>query len=154
MADWLRCEIASGLQKLLALRLAGTPPEDAIVGTAEVWLEALDGCGIQWVEHLDQQRVRRAFQTLFRICDRWPAPRVFLDNLGNRDPPRALPPPPVTPEVRERNLARLRELRDTLARNLRMPRVGENNDHQESDSRRLPRRPPRLPGARVHDQTD
>ena len=33
VADWLRFEIASGLQKLLALRLMGTPPEDAIVGT-------------------------------------------------------------------------------------------------------------------------
>ena len=28
VADWLRFEIASGLQKLLALRLIGTPPED------------------------------------------------------------------------------------------------------------------------------
>ena len=36
VADWFRAVIATGLQKLLALRLAGTPPEDAIVGTAEV----------------------------------------------------------------------------------------------------------------------
>ena len=44
--DWFRIVIATGLQKLLALRLAGTPPEDAIVGTAEVWLEAIwnNGC--------------------------------------------------------------------------------------------------------------
>jgi len=134
VADWLRVEIASGLQKLLAMRLMGTPPEDAIVGTAEVWLEAMEHCGIQWVEHLDRERVRRAFQVLFRICDRWPAPKLFLDNLGNRDPPKALPSPPVSPEVRERNLARLRELRESLAKSLRMTHVGEKNDHRKHDS--------------------
>ena len=47
VADWLRVEVASGLQKLLALRLPGTPPEDAIIGTAEVWLEAIDDVSIQ-----------------------------------------------------------------------------------------------------------
>lgn len=120
VADWLRSEIASGLQKLLALRLMGTPPEDAIVGTAEVWLEAMERCGIQWVEHLDRVRVRRAFQTLFRICDRWPAPKLFLDNLGNRDPPKALPEPPITPEARERNRAKLREFAESLARSKQM----------------------------------
>lgn len=93
VADWLRFEIASGLQKLLALRLPGTPPEDAIKGTAEVWLEAMNDCGIQWTEHLDRERVQRAFRSLFRICDRWPAPRLFLDNLGNRDPPLPFPLP-------------------------------------------------------------
>ena len=93
VADWLRVEVASGLQKLLALRLPGTPPEDAIIGTAEVWLEAIDDVSIQWTEHLDRHRVQRAFKTLFRTCDRWPAPKAFLDHLGNRDPPPALPPP-------------------------------------------------------------
>ncbi|BCB28422.1 hypothetical protein SKTS_33080 [Sulfurimicrobium lacus] len=119
MADWLRCEIASGLQKLLALRLIGTPPEDAIVGTAEVWLEAMAHCSIQWSEQLDSQRVRRSFQTLFRICDRWPAPKAFLDNLGARDPPKALPAPRITPEERARNKARFREIMELLARNKR-----------------------------------
>lgn len=134
VADWLRFEIASGLQKLLALRLMGTPPEDAIVGTAEVWLEAMEHCGVQWVEHLDRERVRRAFQTLFRICDRWPAPKLFLDNLGNRDPPKALPTPPITPEARERNRARLREIMESLAKSKRMSNAGANNDYRKHDS--------------------
>lgn len=134
VADWLRFEIASGLQKLLALRLMGTPPEDAIVGTAEVWLEAMEHCGVQWVEHLDRERVQRAFQTLFRICDRWPAPKLFLDNLGNRDPPKALPAPPFTPEARERNRARLREIMESLAKSKRMSNAGANNDYREQDS--------------------
>jgi hypothetical protein len=120
-ANWLRAEIATGLQKLLALRLTGTPPEDAIIGTAEVWLEALDHCNIQWVEHLDRKRVQRAFQTLFRICDRWPAPKLLLDNLGVRDPPKALPAPSITPEEREQNRAKLREIAEELAKIKRMP---------------------------------
>ncbi len=134
VADWLRFEIASGLQKLLALRLMGTPPEDAIVGTAEVWLEAMEHCGVQWAEHLDRERVRRAFQTLFRICDRWPAPKLFLDNLGNRDPPKSLPAPPITPEARERNRAKLREIMESLAKSKRMSNAGANNDYREQDS--------------------
>lgn len=93
VADWFRAVIATGLQKLLALRLAGTPPEDAIVGTAEVWLEAIWNNGCQWDEHLDRERMERAFLVLFRICDRWPPPKLYLDNLGARAPPRQLPPP-------------------------------------------------------------
>lgn len=133
-ADWLRAEIASGLQKLLALRLIGTPPEDAIVGTAEVWLEAIEYCGIQWVEQVDLERVRRAFLALFASCDRWPAPKLFLANLGNRDPPRALPEPPISPAVRERNRARLRELIDDLAKHQKMNTAGASNDYRKHDS--------------------
>lgn len=71
MPDWFRIVIATGLQKLLALRLAGTPPEDAIVGTAEVWLEAIWNNGCRWDEQLDRERLERAFLVLFRVCDRW-----------------------------------------------------------------------------------
>ena len=112
--DWFRVVIATGLQKLLALRLAGTPPEDAIVGTAEVWLEAIWNNGCAWEEHLDRERMERAFLVLFRICDRWPPPKVFLDNLGNRDPPPALPPPPISKEERKKNVARIQEIMKKL----------------------------------------
>ena len=128
VADWLRVEVASGLQKLLALRLPGTPPEDAIIGTAEVWLEAIDDVSIQWTEHLDRHRVQRAFKTLFRTCDRWPAPKAFLDHLGNRDPPPALPPPRLTREEIERNRARLRELMADLVKSKTMSKQGATHD--------------------------
>jgi hypothetical protein len=137
-ADWLRGEIASGLQKLLALRLTGTPPEDAIVGTAEVWLEALECCGIQWLEHLDRQRVQRAFKTLFGSCDRWPAPKLFLANLGNRDPPPALPAPPLTAAEAEQNRAKLRAMVEQLAKSKKMSNArnidGEEHEHRKNDS--------------------
>lgn len=138
VADWLRFEIASGLQKLLALRLTGTPPEDAIVGTAEVWLEAMECCGIQWLEHLDRQRVQRAFKTLFGSCDRWPAPKLFLASLGNRDPPPALPAPRLTAEELEKNRAKLSEMIEQLAAKQKMSNAiksdGENNDNKIDDT--------------------
>ena len=120
--NWLVSEIVSGLRKLLALRLAGTPPEDSIKATGIVWIEALDDCGIKWVEHLDRERVQRAFKTMYRTCDRWPAPKLFLDNLGNRDPPPALPAPPISDEQRKRNQARLQEIMETLAKSKRIPK--------------------------------
>ena len=119
--EWFRAEIATGLQKLLALRLQGTPPEDAIVGTAEVWLEAL-WPDRMWAEHIDRIRIQQAFRVLFRICDRWPTPKLFLDNLGNRDPPPALPAPPISDEQRKRNQARLQEIMETLAKSKRIPK--------------------------------
>ena len=118
--DWFRFVIVTGLQKLLALRLTGTPPEDAIVGTAEVWLEAIWDRGCRWEEHLDRERMERAFLVLFRTCDRWPPPKLFLDNIGARAPPRELPPPPVSQEVRERNMARIRELMEDLKKSIAM----------------------------------
>ncbi|MEG1971345.1 MAG: hypothetical protein RR101_14630 [Burkholderiaceae bacterium] len=106
--DWLRAEIATGLQKLLALRLAGTPPEDAIGLTAAVWLEAITGTAIAWDESLDRNRVRRSFLTLTSTCDRWPAPRAFLINLPQRPAPIALPLPSVPAAVRRANLDKLK----------------------------------------------
>ena len=125
--DWFRIVIATGLQKLLALRLAGTPPEDAIVGAAEVWLEAIWNNGCRWDEQLDRERLERAFLVLFRVCDRWPPPKLYLDNIGARAPPRQLPPPPVSPEVREQNLARIRELMKDLKKTLSMKEPHHGN---------------------------
>ena len=117
---WLEREIARGLQGLIALRLAGAPADDSVTLTLDVWLAAIECQAVTWNEQADAERIRRAFRTLYRICDRWPPPKVFLDNLGNRDPPKALPEPPITPEARERNRARLREIMESLARSKQM----------------------------------
>ena len=117
---WLEREIARGLQGLIALRLTGAPADDSVTLTLDVWLAAIESQAVTWNEQLDAERVRRAFRTLYRLCDRWPAPKLFLDNLGNRDPPKALPEPPITPEARERNRARLREIMESLARSKQM----------------------------------
>lgn len=113
---WLEREIARGLQGLIALRLTGAPADDSVTLTLDVWLAAIESLSVNWNEQLDADRVRRAFRTLYRICDRWPAPKLFLDNLGNRDPPKALPPPQISEEQRKKNVALLREMMKKLGR--------------------------------------
>ena len=111
---WLEREIARGLQGLIALRLAGAPADDSVTLTLDVWLAAIECQSVTWNEQADAERIRRAFRTLYRICDRWPPPKVFLDNLGNRDPPPALPPPPISKEERKKNVARIQEIMKKL----------------------------------------
>ena len=113
---WLEREIARGLQGLIALRLAGAPADDSVTLTLDVWLAAIECQAVTWNEQADAERIRRAFRTLYRICDRWPPPKVFLDNLGNRDPPPALPPPPISKEERKKNVARIQEIMKSLGR--------------------------------------
>lgn len=120
MDEWLREEILTGLQKLLALRLPGTPPEDAIVGTAEVWIEGIGCSRIKWDEQLDRDRVRLAFATLFRSCEYWPSPKLFLDRLGSRAPPKALPEPPLTPDERQQVKNKLRAIVEQLTKSQAM----------------------------------
>ncbi len=131
---WLEREIARGLQGLIALRLTGAPADDSVTLTLDVWLAAIESQAVTWNEQLDAERVRRAFRTLYRLCDRWPAPKLFLDNLGNRDPPKALPAPPIPQDARERNRARLREIMESLAKSKRMTNAGESNEYRKQDS--------------------
>jgi len=72
---WLEREIARGLQGLIALRLSGAPADDSVTLTLDVWLAAIESLSANWNEQLDAERVRRAFRTLYRICDRWPRRR-------------------------------------------------------------------------------
>lgn len=126
--------------KLLALRLQGTPPEDAIVGTAEVWLRAL-WPDRTWAEHIDRIRIQQAFRVLFRICDRWPTPKLFLDNLGSRPQPQALPPPGFA-EVIARNKAKLKELMEQLANSLNSTRrISTWQPRRKQRQRRMRARP-------------
>ncbi|MFZ5659162.1 MAG: hypothetical protein ACOY5C_04815 [Pseudomonadota bacterium] len=115
---WLEREIASGLQGLLALRLPGAPADDSVTLTLDIWLVAVKHA-VTWNESADTTRIRHAFQTLFRTCVHWPAPKQFLDALPQRVPPKALSPPELTPEERARNIARMRELLDSLPKRRR-----------------------------------
>lgn len=130
---WLEREIARGLQGLIALRLPGAPADDSVTLTLDVWLAAIESQTVTWNEQLDAERVRRAFRTLYRICDRWPAPKLILDNLGNRDPPKALPAPRMSPEERARNRARLADILAGLAESKQMSNAGAH-DEQDNES--------------------
>lgn len=117
MADkWLEREVARGLQGLVALRLAGAPAEDSVTLTLDIWLSAIDGGPWIWEEAADAPRIRSAFQTLYRICDRWPPPKVFFDHIPPRPPLMELPPPQISEAQRKRNLAEIRRLKEMFTK--------------------------------------
>lgn len=89
---WLRREIAKGVAGLLALRLDGAPAADSATKTADIWLVAMTK-GRDWDEGKDAGRIRKAFETLFATCERWPAPALLLRELQTRPPELRLPKP-------------------------------------------------------------
>lgn len=89
---WLRREIAKGVAGLLALRLDGAPAADSATKTADIWLVAMTK-GRDWEEGKDAGRIRKAFETLFATCERWPAPAQLLRELQTRPPELRLPKP-------------------------------------------------------------
>lgn len=110
---WFRRAIAEGQTRLLALSLPGTPPEETIKLTREMWAEALWE-GRAWVED-DAGRIAAGFRSLARKVDRWPPPKLLLEHLPARPERKKLEAPKLSPEERERNRQRVRSmLRDAM----------------------------------------
>ncbi|WP_232445604.1 hypothetical protein [Burkholderia ubonensis] len=152
---WVEREVARGLQGLVALRLPGAPAEDSVMLTLDIWLAALQDRAATWTEHGDVDRIRRAFRTLYRVCDRWPPPKLFIDNLGNRDPPpRALPAPQISEQERQRNHETLRGLVQMLSRQYSGKSKQGATDGPGTDSERVLEGRERLSGTGKHDQAD
>jgi hypothetical protein len=110
-------EVAEGLQRLLVLRLEGTPPADAIDGVVLAWCDALLVRG-RWEEAPDAPRIRQAFRLLAAHATRWPAPANLWEHIPPRPEPKQLPPPEMTEEQRAKVKAMLAELADKM----RMPK--------------------------------
>ena len=110
--QWFRNEIASGLQRLLALHLPGRPPAETITLTNQAWIDSLWPTR-RWIPE-DTQRLHRAYISLSSQIERWPAPRQLLAHL----PPRKLPPqldkPAMTEQQRHHALHNLKTLRQQL----------------------------------------
>jgi len=79
--DWLNNAILKGFQGLLMLRLQFAPAQDTIPHTLNAWLAVLMAMPHTWDEERDAPRIRRAFLTMAADCDRWPAPKNFIDAL-------------------------------------------------------------------------
>jgi hypothetical protein len=107
---WLVAEVAEGLQRLLVLRLEGTPPADAIDGVVLAWCDALLVSGVNWDDALDAPRIRQAFRLLAAHATRWPAPVQLRDHLPARPERMKLPPPPMTAEQKQRARAMLADI--------------------------------------------
>ena len=72
--------VITGLQRLLALRLVGSPPADAIELTASVWIDAMARYPIAWNEQLDGWRINAGFDQLVWQSERWPTVKHLLDS--------------------------------------------------------------------------
>lgn len=106
--QWLLAEVASGLQRLVALSLPGQPPAETIALTAAAWADALMELNIAWEPGADAPRLQAAFRQLAAQAERWPAPAHLIRALPARPAPPALDYPKAPPE---RVAAALRELR-------------------------------------------
>jgi hypothetical protein len=84
MPDWAYNQMIEGLQKLLVLRLQGSPPADAISAVAAVWEEALTPTTWAWQLETDSERLPAAFRRLIRQADRWAQPAQLIHLI----PPR------------------------------------------------------------------
>lgn len=111
---WFERAIATGLARLAALQLPGTPPDAATASACRsVWVEALWE-GRVWAQPLDERRIAEAFSELTRRVRRWPAPAEFLDALPSRPQPVALPTPAPSAQERQRINALLNDLRERM----------------------------------------
>ena len=102
-------ELATGLQKLIALSLQNTPAMETIQLTAVSWAETLWAAPIAWQQELDAQRIRAAFVRMMRDIERWPAPKHLLHYLPSRPQPvnPLLAAPQMSAEQQQRNLDRV-----------------------------------------------
>ena len=121
MPDWVFNQVIDGLQKLLVLRLSGSPPADAVEALALVWEEALTPYVRGYVFEHDEQRLPTAFKRLIRKAERWVQPAQLIAEI----PPRQMPyvtflevkHPPRTPEQRakiERNIVEIKKHLDKV----------------------------------------
>lgn len=84
--NWFGDAITAGLQRLVALRLPGTPSAEMIGATAKVWIAALVSRPIAWEEQRDLPRIQQAFLTLTATMDRWPSPSDFMAAFPRSEP--------------------------------------------------------------------
>lgn len=98
--EWLRREIAAGLQALVAQNLKFSPAGDMITRNADVWSLALRK--VCFFEQLDAPRIRTGFERLFSQVKEWPAPAQLIELMPRRLPQQSLPVPEPTEEERQR----------------------------------------------------
>ena len=131
---WLEREVASGLMALVALRLDGAPAADAITKTLDVWLVALSK-GSKREEHVDAPRIRKAFETLFATCERWPAPAQLLREMPAPELPLQISKQKRTDAQIQTGNAALDQLTAKLKRRAN-PDAALKSDEQIEDSKK------------------
>lgn len=111
---WLRLELGSAFQQLVALALPGTPAVELLTVTAEMWWMALAEMDLN--EEQDRQRIRKGFSLLFTSLRQWPQLVDLIDKLPNRPPKPAAVVVEQTEEQRADGKARLQDILDGLGK--------------------------------------
>ena len=107
-------EVKIGLQRLVCLRLEGTPPADVLGFTGQIWVDAMRQLPIGWNAPQDKGRIAASFNVLIRQSARWPAVKHLIDNLPKRAPLPALAAPKITPKQRKEGKQKLNQILQTL----------------------------------------
>ena len=121
MEAFIHNEIITGIQKLMTLRLAGSPAADTITATAGTWIEAIAGLDVNWNAEQDRWRIAKAFEKLIVTCERWPSPKQFINCLPPRPPQAALPLPKMTKAEKEYGRQQIENIKSELFNRLRTP---------------------------------
>ncbi|GFO67903.1 hypothetical protein GMLC_14820 [Geomonas limicola] len=118
MADWIKAEIAHGLQALLSLRLKNTPAEDMIELTADIWVRAfMHRLGRSSIEAIDAPRIQEGFAQTFPRVREWPAPVEVMDRMPARPERAKLPAPEPTAEQHQQSVERVKAMLNDLVQN-------------------------------------
>lgn len=81
MPQMLQDSVFEGLQRLLVLRLPGSPAGDTLTAVARIWVDALVNRPVTWLPLRDLPRIKQAFRTLEGTAEKWPNPATFMQCL-------------------------------------------------------------------------
>jgi len=113
--NWLRQEIAAGLQALVALSRPGTPAADTITLTADIWLVAIAGSYQLIIEAIDRPRLHTAFKGLLQTdLKEWPAPAALKPHMPGRPHQQTIDAPARTAEDTQRGIAAAQKIKEML----------------------------------------
>lgn len=128
---WLRREISSGLQALVALSLKNQPAAEVLPLTADIWLRAVQrgsvGCDI---ESIDAPRIREGFEQLFPRLREWPTPVDLLDRIPGRPEREKLPEPPRSAEQEAVGRRALMEIEERLKAAYTLPELPRKDEEE------------------------
>ncbi len=115
-------EVIEGIQRIMALRLTGSPAGDTVEVTTNVWIDALSRQARNWNPAIDKGRITQAFVRLSTQIDRWPAPYQLIQLIPYRAPQKSLPPIKLSPAQMRANQARLKAILKQLTQKMEMPK--------------------------------
>jgi predicted deacylase len=107
---WLLELVKARMERLVILGLEGRPLGRSMGEVVRMWAQIIAHRLPNADPRLDAPRIHAAFDVLEAACERWPAPKQFLDALPARQERMKLPPPPMTAEQKQRARAMLADI--------------------------------------------